>query len=170
MEMNSKTMQIEKENVSESNQQLVNISTEPSADEESNTQPVSVRKDVGITPDETPIEVHTDITNTGTEVTAVTETLVPEVTNDSIEELDTTEGESVEGEDMMQKDILPNEIINPPEVGVTENADHEQRIKIEKEANLLVNENDELDKAKSLCEINQTEQKIACPDIVTTEA
>jgi len=70
----------------------------------------------------------------------------------------------------MQKDILPNEIINPPEVGVTENADHEQRVKIEKEANLLVNENDELDKAKSFCEINQTEQKIACPDIVTTEA
>merc|ERR1712198_822533 len=43
MEMNSKTMQIEKENVSESNQQLVNISIEPSADEESNTQPVSVK-------------------------------------------------------------------------------------------------------------------------------
>ena len=82
---------------------------------------------------------------------------------------DKTKGESVVGEDIMQKDILPNKIINPPEVGITENADHEQRVKIKKETNLLVDENDELDKEKSLCEMIQTEQKIACPDIVTIE-
>jgi len=99
----------------------------------------------------------------------VIETLVPEVTNDPIEELDTTKGESVVDEDMIQKDILPNKIIKPPEVVITENVDHEQRVKIKEETNLLVDENNELDKAKSLCEINQTEQKKACPDIVTTE-